>query len=172
RLASSFALHMQRRSPLDSLETRKIQLSGDFTNLPAFNESIAEDRVIFSVVDTKLSFFQEHAEEESQFNYFWCLIERIQGEGRHFKNEDVQVLPLAQKHFSIKRQCELLYQSLCIMPLKLIKCVLPWLIGSLTKDLKNISSNKICCSHTTFVVGLARLITMFNEEAHSPYIKK
>ncbi|RYR61756.1 hypothetical protein Ahy_A04g018961 isoform B [Arachis hypogaea] len=70
------------------------------------------------------------------------------------------VLPLAQKHFSIKRQCELLYQSLCIMPLKLIKCVLPWLIGSLTKDLKNISSNRICCSHTTFVVGLARLITM------------
>ncbi|XLR69430.1 hypothetical protein S83_020102, partial [Arachis hypogaea] len=74
--------------------------------------------------------------------------------GRHFKNEDVQ------KHFSIKRQCEFLYQSLCMMPLKLIECVLPWLIGSLTKDLKNISSNRICCSHTTFVVGLARLITM------------
>ncbi|KAL1352537.1 hypothetical protein AAHE18_06G174400 [Arachis hypogaea] len=65
----------------DVVETRKIQLSRDFTNLSAFNESIAEDRVIFSVVNTKLSFFQKHAEEESQFNYFWCLIERIQGEG-------------------------------------------------------------------------------------------
>ena len=69
------------------METRKIQLSGDFTNLPAFNESIAEDRVIFSVVDTKLSFFQEHAEEESQFNDFRCLIERIQGEGATSNSE-------------------------------------------------------------------------------------
>ncbi|RYR54163.1 hypothetical protein Ahy_A06g029416 isoform B [Arachis hypogaea] len=105
----------------DVVETRKIQLSRDFTNLSAFNE-----RLLF----------------------------------------------IAEKHFSIKRQCEFLYQSLCMMPLKLIECVLPWLIGSLTKDLKNISSNRICCSHTTFVVGLARLITMFNEEAHSPYNKK
>ncbi|RYR57278.1 hypothetical protein Ahy_A05g023000 isoform B [Arachis hypogaea] len=154
-----------------AVETRKIQLSGDFTNLSAFNErlqfiaevcifhSIAEDRVIFPAVDAELSFFQEHAEEESQFNDFRCLIERIQGEGatsnsevefysklcshadhimetiqRHFKNEEVQVLPLARKHFSIKRQRELLYQSLCMMPLKLIERVLPWLVGSLTED--------------------------------------
>ncbi|RYR77972.1 hypothetical protein Ahy_A01g002686 [Arachis hypogaea] len=71
---------------------------------------------------------------------------------RHFKNEEVQVLPFAQKHFSIERQRELLYQSLCMIPLKLIECVLPWLVGSLTKTeakmfLKNISSNKVCFSH-------------------------
>ncbi|XP_020993879.1 zinc finger protein BRUTUS isoform X2 [Arachis duranensis] len=53
---------------------------------------------------------------------------------RHFRNEEVQVLPLARKHFSFKRQCELLYQSLCMMPLKLIERVLPWLIGSLTAE--------------------------------------
>jgi len=159
-----------------SVETRKIQNSGDFTNLSAFNErfqfiaevcifhryhlilvlsvyvlwvyriflllhnsmlnlfyhktnilsevliiyfykcSIAEDKVIFPAVDAELSFFQEHAEEESQFNDFRCLIERIQSEGalsnsevefyaklcthadhiiktiqRHFHNEEVQV---------------------------------------------------------------------------------
>ncbi|KAE8692783.1 putative catalytic [Hibiscus syriacus] len=45
-----------------------------------------------------------------------------------------KVLPLAQKHFSPRRQRELLYQSLCVMPLKLIECVLPWLAGSLSEE--------------------------------------
>ncbi|KAJ7975142.1 zinc finger protein-related [Quillaja saponaria] len=154
-----------------AIEARKIQISGDFTNLSTFNErlqfiaevcifhSIAEDKVIFPAVDGQFSFHQEHAEEESQFNEFRCLIEGIQSEGatsnseaefytklcshadhtmetikRHFHNEEVQVLPLARKHFSFKRQRELLYQSLCMMPLKLIERVLPWLIGSLTED--------------------------------------
>ncbi|XP_065860744.1 zinc finger protein BRUTUS isoform X2 [Euphorbia lathyris] len=163
-------------------EARKIKLSGDFTNLSAFDDrlhfiaevcifhSIAEDKVIFPAVDGELSFFQEHAEEESQFNEFRSLIENIQKSGansnsaadfyaklcshadqiiettqRHFYNEEVQVLPLAQKHFSFKRQQELLYQSLCVMPLKLIERVLPWLVGSLTEDeakkfLKNMQS--------------------------------
>ncbi|MCI18560.1 zinc finger protein, partial [Trifolium medium] len=43
------------------------------------------------------------------------------------------VLPLARKHFSFKRQRELVYQSLCMMPLKLIERVLPWFVGSLTE---------------------------------------
>jgi len=78
--------------------------------------SIAEDKVIFPAVDGEFSFFQEHAEEESQFNDFRSLIESIQSEGassnsdvefysklcthadhimetiqRHFHNEEVQV---------------------------------------------------------------------------------
>ncbi|XP_050237589.1 zinc finger protein BRUTUS [Mercurialis annua] len=163
-------------------EARKIQSSGDFTNLSAFDDrlqfiaevcifhSIAEDTVIFPAVDGKLSFFQEHAEEESQFNEFRGLIESVQRSGanssssaefyaklcshanqiietieKHFYNEEVQVLPLAQKHFSFKRQQELLYQSLCVMPLKLIERVLPWLVGTLNEDeakkiLKNMQS--------------------------------
>ncbi|XP_021653204.2 zinc finger protein BRUTUS isoform X2 [Hevea brasiliensis] len=163
-------------------EARRIQLSGDFTNLSAFDDrlqfiadvcifhSIAEDKVIFPAVDGEFSFFQEHAEEESQFNEFRRLIESIQRAGansnsaadfyaklcshtdqiietiqRHFYNEEVQVLPLAQKLFSFKRQQELLYQSLCVMPLKLIERVLPWLAGSLTEEeaknfLKNMQS--------------------------------
>ncbi|KAL5748875.1 hypothetical protein ACOSP7_025918 [Xanthoceras sorbifolium] len=152
-------------------EARKIQLSGDFTNLSAFNErlqfiaevciyhSIAEDKVIFPAIGGEFSFSQEHAEEESQFNDFRCLIESIQSAGaistsavefyaklcshadqimetigRHFHNEEVQVLPAAQKHFSFKRQQEILYQSLCVMPLKLIERVLPWLMGSFTEN--------------------------------------
>ncbi|WJX54320.1 hypothetical protein P8452_40218 [Trifolium repens] len=154
-----------------AVETRRIQHSGDFTDISAFNDrlqfiadvcifhSIAEDKVIFPAVDGEFSFFQEHAEEESQFNDFRCLIESILSEGassnsevefysklcshadhimetiqRHFHNEEVQVLPLARKHFSFRRQCELLYQSLCMMPLKLIERVLPWLVGSLTEE--------------------------------------
>lgn len=149
---------------------RKIQLSGDFSDLSAFNErlqfiaevcifhSIAEDKVIFPAVDAELSFAQEHAEEESQFDKLRCLIESIQNTGanssyaefysklcsqsdlimatveKHFQNEEVQVLPPARRHFSPKRQRELLYQSLCVMPLKLIECVLPWLVGSLTEE--------------------------------------
>ncbi|KAK8692676.1 hypothetical protein V6N13_070283 [Hibiscus sabdariffa] len=74
-------------------EARKIQLSGDFIDLSVFNErmqfiaevcvfhSIAEDKVIFLAVDEQLSFTQEHAEEESQFNDFRCLIESIQNAG-------------------------------------------------------------------------------------------
>ncbi|XP_071686362.1 zinc finger protein BRUTUS-like [Rutidosis leptorrhynchoides] len=149
---------------------RRIQLSGDFSDLSAFNKrlqfiaevcifhSIAEDKVIFPAVDAELSFAQEHAEEESEFDKFRCLIESIEKDGanssssefcsklcmhadhimsildKHFKNEELQVLPLARKHFSPKRQRELLYQSLCVMPLRLIECVLPWLVGSLTEE--------------------------------------
>ncbi|XP_022725493.1 zinc finger protein BRUTUS-like isoform X3 [Durio zibethinus] len=152
-------------------EARKIQFSGDFSNLSVFNErlqfiaevcifhSIAEDKVIFPAVDGELSFSQEHAEEESQFNDFRCLIGSIQNAGAvsssaaefysklcehadqimetirtHFHNEEVQVLPIVRKNFSFKRQRELLYQSLCVMPLRLIECVLPWLVGSLTDN--------------------------------------
>ncbi|XVE75215.1 hypothetical protein DITRI_Ditri12bG0077700 [Diplodiscus trichospermus] len=149
---------------------KKIQLSGDFCDLSGFNNrlqfiaevcifhSIAEDTVIFPAVDAELSFAQEHAEEEIQFNKLRCLIENIQRTGansssaefytklcsqadqimdsiqKHFHSEEVQVLPLARKHFSAQRQRELLYQSLCVMPLKLIECVLPWLVGSLSEE--------------------------------------
>jgi zinc finger protein-like protein len=40
--------------------------------------SIAEDQVIFPVVDGESSFVMEHAEEERRFNKFRCLIEQIQ----------------------------------------------------------------------------------------------
>ncbi|XP_042505020.1 zinc finger protein BRUTUS-like [Macadamia integrifolia] len=150
-------------------EARKIQLSGDFSDLSAFNErlqfiaevcifhSIAEDKIIFPAVDEELSFAQEHAEEAIQFNKFRCLIESMQSAGatstlaefytklcahadqimdtiqKHFHNEEVQVIPLARKHFIPQKQRELMYQSLCVMPLKLLESVLPWLVGSLSE---------------------------------------
>ncbi|KAL3501745.1 hypothetical protein ACH5RR_036194 [Cinchona calisaya] len=149
---------------------RMIKSSGDFSDLSAFNKrlqfiaevcifhSIAEDKVIFPAVDAGLSFAQEHAEEESEFEKFRCLIESIESAGvnsssaefcskicshadrimesikKHFQNEEFQVLPLARTHFSGEVQRKLLYQSLCVMPLRLIECVLPWLVGSLTEE--------------------------------------
>ncbi|GMH27492.1 hypothetical protein Nepgr_029335 [Nepenthes gracilis] len=149
---------------------RKIQLNGDFSDLSVFNKrlhfisevcifhSIAEDEVIFPAVDAELSFAQEHAEEENEFEKLRCLIEGIQMDGaksssadfyarlcshadqimetiqKHFINEEVQVLPLARKLFSPQRQRELLYESLCVMPLRLIEGVLPWLVGSLSEE--------------------------------------
>uniref|UniRef100_A0A7N0TKZ8 Zinc finger protein BRUTUS n=1 Tax=Kalanchoe fedtschenkoi TaxID=63787 RepID=A0A7N0TKZ8_KALFE len=119
--------------------------------------SIAEDKVVFPAVDAELSFAHEHAEEKIQFDKLRCLIESIQNDGakrsseefysnlcsqannivenilKHFRSEEVQVLPLARKHFAHKRQRELLYQSLCVMPLKLIETVLPWFVQSLSE---------------------------------------
>lgn len=53
-------------------------LNINFTLLDLPYGSIAEDKVIFPAVDGGLSFFQEHAEEEIQFNELRCLIESIQ----------------------------------------------------------------------------------------------
>ncbi|XP_075521268.1 LOW QUALITY PROTEIN: zinc finger protein BRUTUS-like [Primulina tabacum] len=119
--------------------------------------SIAEDKVIFPALDAELSFVQEHAEEKSEFDKFRCLIEYIESAGanspaefysrlcsqadhimetikKHCHNEETEVLPLARKYFSAERQRELLYQSLCVMPLRLIECVLPWLTRSLSQE--------------------------------------
>ncbi|XP_038981730.1 zinc finger protein BRUTUS-like isoform X2 [Phoenix dactylifera] len=151
-------------------EARKIQLSGDFSDLSAFNtrlqvvadicifHSVAEDQVIFPAVDGEVSFVQEHAEEERQFNKFRCLIEQIQSAGanvtsaefcselcahadqimdtiqRHFCSEEAEVLPLARTHFSPEKQRQLLYKSLCVMPLKLLERVLPWFVSKLSDE--------------------------------------
>ncbi|KAK9105795.1 hypothetical protein Scep_022639 [Stephania cephalantha] len=165
-----FETNSQARCCKDSGAGMRIKLSGDFSDISAFDErlqfiaevcifhSIAEDKVIFPAVDKELSFAQEHAEEERQFNKFRCLIEEIQNAGaststaefytklcshayqimdtieKHFHNEEVEVLPLVRKHFSFQKQRELLYKSLCVMPLKLVERVLPWLVGLLTEE--------------------------------------
>ncbi|KAL0408886.1 UNVERIFIED_CONTAM: Zinc finger protein BRUTUS [Sesamum radiatum] len=106
---------------------RSIKLTGDFTDLSAFNRrlqfiaevcifhSIAEDKVIFPAVDAEMSFIQEHAEEESEFDKFRYLIESIENAGanssadfysklcsqadhimgtvkNHFRNEEIKVV--------------------------------------------------------------------------------
>ncbi|KQK05031.1 zinc finger protein BRUTUS [Brachypodium distachyon] len=117
--------------------------------------SIAEDQVIFPAVDGEVSFEKEHAEQEQRFNKFRCLIEQIQTAGarstvvdfytelcsqadqimeeieEHFNNEETKVLPQARIKFSPEKQSELLYKSLCIMPLKLLEHVLPWFVSKL-----------------------------------------
>ncbi|XP_054795551.1 LOW QUALITY PROTEIN: zinc finger protein BRUTUS-like [Prosopis cineraria] len=149
---------------------RKIQRSGKFSDLSAFNgrlqfitevcifHSIAEDKVIFPAIDAEVSFLDEHADEELQFDKLRSLMEGIQNAEvnssstedymklrshteqikdtilKHFDNEEAQVLPLARKHFTPQRQRELLYESLRLMPLKLIESVIPWLVGFLSED--------------------------------------
>ncbi|KAL0816513.1 hypothetical protein Bca101_072957 [Brassica carinata] len=114
-------------------EARKIQLSGDFSDLSSFDERLqyiaesctGQDHISSS--RWELSFSEEHDEEENQFNdagasstsavEFYTklcshadqIMEIIQ---RHFHNEEIQVLPLARKNFSFKKQQEILYQSL------------------------------------------------------------
>lgn len=70
--------------------------------------SIAEDKVIFPAVDAELSFAQEHAEEEIQFDKLRCLIESIQSAGANTSLNDFytklcsqadQIMDTIQKHF-------------------------------------------------------------------------
>uniref|UniRef100_A0A0E0C6E5 CHY-type domain-containing protein n=1 Tax=Oryza meridionalis TaxID=40149 RepID=A0A0E0C6E5_9ORYZ len=120
--------------------------------------SIAEDQVVFPAVDSELSFVHEHAEEERRFNNFRCLIQQIQIAGakstaldfyselcshadqimetieKHFCDEETKVLPQARMLFSPEKQRELLYKSLCVMPLKLLERVLPWLVSKLSDE--------------------------------------
>jgi zinc finger-like protein len=120
--------------------------------------SIAEDQVIFPAVNSELSFVLEHAEEERRFNNFRRLIQQIQMAGakstaaefyselcshadqimeaieKHFCNEETKVLPQARVLFSPEKQRELLYKSLCVMPLKLLERVLPWLVSKLSDE--------------------------------------
>ncbi|KAK9115024.1 hypothetical protein Syun_021821 [Stephania yunnanensis] len=176
-------------------EARRIKLSGDFSDISAFDErlqfiaevcifhSIAEDKVIFPAVDKELSFAQEHAEEERQFNKFRCLIEEIQNAGaststaefytklcshayqimetieKHFHNEEVEVLPLVRKHFSLQKQRELMYKSLCVMPLKLVERVLPWLVGLVTEEEAKLFLQNM---HSAAPASDTALVTLFS----------
>ncbi|XP_022150599.1 zinc finger protein BRUTUS-like isoform X2 [Momordica charantia] len=151
-------------------QTRDLRLSPDFSELSALKERlqfiaevcifhcIAEDKVIFPAVDAELSFADQHAEEEIQFDKLRHLIESIQADRdkyssdeihnklsshadqiiktihKHFHDEEMHVLPLARKHFGPQRQRELLYHSLGIMPLKWIERVLPWLVETLSEE--------------------------------------
>nr|CAB3473939.1 unnamed protein product [Digitaria exilis] len=101
-------------------ETRKVQQSGDFSDISAFNErlqfiadvciyhSIAEDQVIFPAVDSELSFVKEHAEEERRFNNFRSLVQEIQMAGAKSTAVDFysklcshadKILETIEKHF-------------------------------------------------------------------------
>jgi zinc finger-like protein len=70
--------------------------------------SIAEDKVIFTAVDAELSFAQEHAEEEIQFDKLRCLIESIQSAEANSTSAEFctklcfqadQIMDTIQKHF-------------------------------------------------------------------------
>ncbi|KAM2931946.1 hypothetical protein FF1_040080 [Malus domestica] len=123
--------------------------------------SVAETKVMYPAVYGETLSFQQRTKEESLCKEFMCLIESIQKAGTissitefnssiashadriietlkgHFDNEEVQVLPLVRKLLSVKRQRELLHQSLCVMPLKLIERALPWMVNSLTANEAN-----------------------------------
>lgn len=53
---------------------------------------------------------------------------------RHFQNEEAKVLPLVRKLFCPEMQRELLYKSLCVMPLNLLEQVIPWFVASLSEE--------------------------------------
>ncbi|RZC58738.1 hypothetical protein C5167_006041 [Papaver somniferum] len=70
------------------------------------------------------------------------LVSFIEGISVHFAFQESEVLPLIRKHCDYEMQQSLLYKSLQVMPLGLLKCVISWLSTHLTKD----ESNAITCS--------------------------
>ncbi|KAL6130268.1 hypothetical protein ACLB2K_068649 [Fragaria x ananassa] len=121
--------------------------------------SIAEETILYPAVYGEVPSFHERRNEASLSNEFRCLIKSIKSASTnpsaaaefqsklrsradqimetskaHFHDEEVKVLPLLRKNLTIERQQELLHQSLCVMPLKLIERVLPWLVKSLTAN--------------------------------------
>ncbi|KAG2590902.1 hypothetical protein PVAP13_5NG457100 [Panicum virgatum] len=176
-------------------ETRRVQQSGDLSDISAFNErlqfiadvciyhSITEDQVIFPAVDSELSFVQEHAEEERRFNNFRCLIQQIQIAGakstavdfysklcshadkiletieKHFCNEETKVLPQARMLFSPEKQRELSYKSLCVMPLKLLERVLPWLVSKLSDEQASSFLQNMCLAASPSETALVTLFS-------------
>eukprot|EP00249_Psilotum_nudum_P024396 c29174_g1_i3 orf=1038-5078(-) len=125
--------------------------------------SAAEDKVLFPAVGRKtkhgLSYISEHELEEQQFDDVRRLLQGICDSGaggltaseiydklcnhtnlivdtvqQHLLDEEMKVLPLAREHCSIEEQRVLLYQSLRVMPLKLLERVLPWLVGILSEE--------------------------------------
>jgi len=88
----------------------KLMTTRDFWNVffVFYDCSIAEDKIIFPAVDAELSFAQEHAEEEVQFDKLRCLIESIQNAGAYTSLTDFytklcsqadQIMDNIQKHF-------------------------------------------------------------------------
>ncbi|KAF4367970.1 hypothetical protein F8388_002581 [Cannabis sativa] len=118
--------------------------------------SVAKEKVLYPEIYGETSIFHQHSEVKSKFNEFCDLIESggensstsaeflsnlcscadqiTETINKHFYIEEVQVISLARVNLNVKRQQEILYQSLCMMPLRLIKQVLPWLIGVMTDE--------------------------------------
>lgn len=95
--------------------------------------SIAEDKVIFPAVDAEMSFVEEHAEEESEFDKFRCLIESIESAGASSSAEFYSelcsqadhIMETIKKHFVNEENqvCDYcLVVSVCIFAYVLVHC--------------------------------------------------
>lgn len=72
-----------------------------------------------------------------------------------------------RKHISVTRQRELLHQTLCVMPLKLIESALPWLVNSMTaNEARNFVENMQLAGSVSvplwLVVGIHIGLSLYN----------
>lgn len=83
------------------------------------------------------------------------IVESIQ---QHLLEEE-EVLHFTQSHCSIEEQRALLYQSLRVMPLKLLERVLPWMVAILSEDeTKEMLRNLRLAAHVEDIA----LVTLFS----------
>ena len=60
------------------------------------------------------------------------------------------MLPQARMLFSPEKQRELSYKSLCVMPLKLLERVLPWLVSKLSDEQASSFLQNMCLAGYPF----------------------
>lgn len=158
--------------------------------------SAVKDKVLFPAIYQKIrkhvSLINEDGAEKTQTENFRSLIERIHIPGgnlntsevyckfytqadliirtiqQNFLGEEIEVLPLACEHYSVEEQRTLFYQSLRMMPLKLLECVLPWLVAMLSEQE---SKEMLQDMRLAAPVADMDLATLFSEWACKGYIK-
>ncbi|MCO5564445.1 hypothetical protein L7F22_018106 [Adiantum nelumboides] len=147
---------------------------------------IMKDKVIFPAIGRRanqcISFDEEHLQEERLFDDLRGLLDGVQNKSgsvvttefysqlctnvelisqtleTHLLEEEMKVFPLARAHCSIEEQQCLVYQSLRVMPLKLLERVLPWLVASLDEEEAKIMLDHIRLAAPAFDAALITLL--------------
>nr|PNR27802.1 hypothetical protein PHYPA_029954 [Physcomitrium patens] len=125
-------------------------------------QSSAEDKLmcptLHQKVQERVTYLMDHAEKDRRFEDVLCLLKGVQAAVNNSTTvtelhrelcekaelivesiqqhllEEEEVFRFTKSQCSIEEQRALLYQSLRVMPLKLLERVLPWLVGVLNED--------------------------------------
>lgn len=165
--------------------------------------SSIEDEVLYPALDSKvknvtLAYSIEHEDEEYLLEELSSILSREDlgktpdGEmvhevarkveevhttlKKHLEKEEEQLLPLLQRHFSIKEQAGLVVQFFCCIPYSAIKPMLGWLLHSLSDQEKEQLMNQV--KHVIQDSCLKRMVDVWTDASgtescsHKPLVEE
>ncbi|KAK9090598.1 hypothetical protein Sjap_023775 [Stephania japonica] len=105
-------------------------------NLSLSNQRFPEEGQIGSLLSVlqKISFPNEMPLSKLVERLCWHLESFVVEMIKHFSFQESEVFPLIRNHCNRATQLHLLYESLHMMPLGLLKCFITWLSAHLTED--------------------------------------